>query len=205
MSRSSDMNSSSSMNTADTAGIQRLSQREVDGQLTAKALIGKNVYDNAGKRIGEVKDVVLDSSRAPQLAGVTSSHRDNSSDTSSSGSTPTSSGSAATTSGGYASTSGSSSDTSSTRSGSGSRTGSASGDLSSASSALQGMASSLSSSGAAAIISSGGFLGMGDNLLRVPLTQLNYDSASDHITLNISQEQISSLTNDRSETRSAAE
>lgn len=200
--RSDDMNSNSGMSGSGVAGIDRLTQREVDSQLTAKALIGKNVYDNAGKRVGEVKDIVLDSSRAPQLAGVVSGHdRDNASNTSSTSASRPSSSGAATTSGGYASTNGSNS--SSTRSSGSSDT--MSNDISRASSALQGMASSLTSSGPSAIISSGGFLGMGDNLLRVPLTQLSYDSGSDHITLNVSQEELSSLTNDRSSTRSAAE
>ncbi len=67
-----------------TAGIQRLSQQQVDQQLTAKALIGKNVYDNAGKRVGEVKDIVLDSSGVPQLASVASGHDKNSNSNSSS-------------------------------------------------------------------------------------------------------------------------
>jgi hypothetical protein len=192
------------MNGSGVAGIDRLTQREVDSQLTAKALIGKNVYDNSGKRVGEVKDIVLDSSRAPQLAGVVSNRDQDNSSNASSMSNPSSPG-AATTNGGYASTNGStsSSDTNSTRSSGSSAT--MSSDLSRASSALQGMASSLTSSGPSAIISSGGFLGMGDNLLRVPLTQLSYDSGSDHITLNVSQEELSSLTNDRSSTQSAAE
>lgn len=216
-------------------GIERVTQDAIDRQVTAKALIGKNVYDNQGQRVGEVKDVVLDTSSVPQLASAFSGrHSDadrNSSSTSSSGmgsgagssartssagsmgstdgSTSGSMGSSTTgstgtmsgtsrsgTSGsGYASTSGSSEASRST-SGNGLR-GSIGSGISSAMSALSG-------SGPAAIISSGGFLGVGNDLVRVPLSQLSYDSGNDRLTLSVSRSELTSIT-EGSSSRSAAE
>ncbi|HWL16737.1 MAG TPA: PRC-barrel domain-containing protein [Opitutus sp.] len=178
------MHSSMSDMSSGAASIQTVSQSALDHQLTAKALIGKNVYDSQGKRIGEVKDVVLDSSRTPQLAtafGNREGARDTSSTSGSMNTSRTSTGTASTTADSNA-TLGSSID---------SAVGSLSGAM---------------SGGASVVISSGGFLGMGNDLIRVPLTQLNYDSSKDHFTLNVSQSEIANMTRDSSnKNRSATE
>jgi hypothetical protein len=57
----------------------------------------------------------------------------------------------------------------------------------------------------AVIVSYGGFLGAGNSMLRVPLSQLNYDAASRHITVNVTETELSSLPISTETTRSAAE
>lgn len=54
----------------------------------------------------------------------------------------------------------------------------------------------LSSTGPAAIISAGGMLGLGDSMIRVPLSQLSYDADEDRVTLNITRDQLSSITDE---------
>jgi len=48
--------------------MRRLDENSLARQFTAKALIGKDVYDNGGKKIGQVRDVVLDVAANSQLA-----------------------------------------------------------------------------------------------------------------------------------------
>ena len=163
-------------------------------------MIGKDVYDNRNKKVGEVKDVVLDSSQSRQLASALSmkagrhSGRVGNSDASASGSVGngTASGSVGM---GNASVSGSA------------NAGMADNDTDASRSSDRGMRgdhSRWTHSEPSAIISYGGFLGMGDNLLRVPISQLNYDSTNDHLTLNVTETELSSLkTSDTG--RSAAE
>ncbi len=196
--------SGSSLSSANSTGItniHRISSAALDRQFTAKDLIGKDVYDNQNKKVGEVKDVVLDSSQSRQLASALSmkagrhSGRVGNSDASASGSmgNGTASGSVGV---GNASVSGSV------------NTGMADNDTdagrSSDRSRMDGDHPRWGHSEPSAIISYGGFLGMGDNLLRVPISQLNYDSAQDRLTLNVTETELSSLkTSDTS--RSAAE
>ncbi len=176
------MSSSNPMNTgADAAGtmnIERVSAESIDHQFTAKALIGKDVYDNQNKKVGEVRDVVLDTSMAPQLATSLAArsaekNRNSSSDmnTSGSGTMPSANG-----------TSGS--------------TGSSSSNMETAANPM--------GSGPAAIVSYGGFMGAGGTLFRIPLSQLRYDSSNNHITLNVSDSELSSLKNSKV-SRGAAE
>ncbi|ACB73438.1 hypothetical protein Oter_0147 [Opitutus terrae PB90-1] len=204
-------------------GIAKVDQNSIKQQLTATDLIGKDVYDNGGKKVGEVKDLVLGSAAASHLAmafantgssdDTTSSSRSTTGATSGRssdgtyGSSSTGSATGATGASGTGSTSriagtdrtsgtGSTSSTSRTSGSMGSTLGS---DVSSAFNSISGMASE-----PAAIVSLGGFMGMGDNLVRVPLSQLNYDSSKERLTLALSENELSSLT-DRSNTRNAAE
>lgn len=192
-----------------------MSENSIERQFTAKALIGKDVYDNSGKKVGEVRDVVLDSSRAPQLAtalSMRSGSRGSGSSSSSgagvsaSGATGANGHSSSTTTG-DASASGATSGTGLASTGTTSGSGSlgATGSTSSTS----GLGSTdLSSFGSgsepAAIVSYGGFMGAGGTLFRVPLSQLRYDSSSDHIALNVSDNELSSLKNSDT-SRGAAE
>lgn len=180
-----------------------MDKNSVDQQFTATDLIGKDVYDNGGQKIGQVKDIVLGSSAGSHLAMALgtdsgSSGSSGSSDYGTSGSTGTSStrGSAAGTTG---TGSGSSmANTGGTGSGSANRSGASTGAGSSGmgsswASQAQGALSGLTSE-PAAIVSVGGFMGMGDNMVRVPLSQLNYDQSNQHLTVAISQSELTSLT-----------
>jgi len=210
-----DTSSSSSLTTpsvtpgSTSAGsIQRLNDRALENQFTAKDLIGKELYDRQGKRIGEVKDIVLASSSNPQLAsnlstksGIHSSYTTDS--------TATSAGTKRTASGsvGGASATGSvtTSDNGVAVSGSTSRKGSA--DVSGTARDLSRRADALMGSATedAVVVSFGGFLGAGNSLLRVPLSQLSYDASNKHITISMAESELSSLPEEKEMSRSAAE
>lgn len=212
------------MGASGLGSISRVDQNSLEQQFTATDLIGKEVYDNAGKKVGDVKDIVLGSAAGSHLAmafasgqgsrststGTTSGSTTGTAGTSSTGSSYGATGSTGTT-GSTAGTSTGSTSGSRTAGTSGS-TGTSSTDRSSGIGAAasgmmsqaHGAMSSLTSE-PAAIVSVGGFMGMGDNLLRVPLSQLNYDSSNERLTLSISETEISSLTGDRDESRNAAE
>lgn len=169
--------------------IQRLNDQSLDRQFTAKDLIGKEVYDSGNKRVGEIKDVVLDSTQFQQLANAIRSRE---SQTSAYGSAALNAGSdTAASSPGV-----SSSDRNS-------------GHVSSTSSSAVGNTSTgtdyAMSSEPAAIVSSGGLLGVGNNLLRVPLSQLKFDPNSRHLMINVSEQQLSSLQSPSETARSATE
>lgn len=208
-------------------GISRVKQDALKRQFTATDLIGKDVYDNGGKKLGEVKDVVLGSAAGSHLAMAFASGESDDQSASTSGSGRTTTGSSTGTTGtsgtgstyGSTSTAGSTGDASRTAStgttgtarSSTSGSGSMSGSLANAGNALgsavgsafdtmSGMASE-----PAAIVSLGGFMGMGDNLVRVPLSQLSYDSSNERLTLAVSETEISSLTEDDNTSRQAAE
>ena len=194
--------------------IQRVTKDSLDRQLTAKGLIGKDVYDRQGEKVGEVQDVVLDSSRAPQLATAfsnrqsTSGGMNNASATGGQRSmTASSSATGASGTAGTGSTyAGTTTDRPST-----STSGSPSVDaMRSATAGLSDAAGQLGSAlqsgmdGAAAIISSGGLFSRNE-LVRVPLSQLSYDAGEDRITIAISRNEFSSLSEPSDTSRSAAE
>jgi hypothetical protein len=196
------MPSSSSSSTA-AGSIQRVTDKSLDHQFTAKDLIGKELYDRQGKRIGEVKDIVLASSSNPELATNLSSKAamragSASADTTSTGTTRS------TTS----SVGGPSATTTSSTGGSvaASRT-AGSADVSGVAADLSRRADAMLSSASedAVIVSYGGFLGAGNSLLRVPFSQLNYDASSRHITINMAESELSSLPESKDMSRSAAE
>lgn len=60
------------------------------------------------------------------------------------------------------------------------------------------------SGGPAAIISAGGLMGIGGDLIRVPLSQLRYDATEDRVTLDVSRDQISRIKNSDSDSSSRA-
>jgi hypothetical protein len=197
---------------ASTSNIRRLNDDALEHQFTAKDLIGKELYDRSGKRIGEVKDVVLASSTNPQLAASlrmkdrgSSSHYSSSSDSSTSGSSTTRS---ATGSVGGVGASGSVSTSDNGVAATGSVGRSHSGDTSGISAATD-MARRAGAMGAmsedAVVVSYGGFLGAGNSLIRVPLSQLNFDATSKHFTINLAENELASLPESTESTRSAAE
>lgn len=216
--------SSGSSSSSALHGISRVDQNSIKQQFTATDLIGQEVYDNSGKKVGEVKDLVLGSAAASHLA-MAFANRGGADDATSSSSSLRSGRSTSGATGGsaggtYGSTSGAGSTGSATgASGTGSTsriagtdrasstrdaTGSAGSstlgsEMSSAFNSMSGMASE-----PAAIVSLGGFMGMGDSLVRVPLSQLNYDSSNERLTIAVSESELSSLT-DRTHGRNAAE
>lgn len=210
---------SSSASWSSTAGsssaqgsIARIKSDAIDRQFTATDLIGKEVYDNGGEKVGEVKDVVLGSAAGSHLAMAFASGKDDRS-TSQTGATGST----------YGSTSGSTSSDVSTRSTGSTSTGTrtagtaSTGTRSTTSGTMDDIGSAMKDMGSkahaamsgltaepAAIVSVGGFMGMGDNLIRVPLSQLNYDSSNERLTIAMSQNEISSLA-EPSESGAAAE
>jgi len=179
--------------------IQRVSDQTIDRQFTAKDLIGKEVYDNRDKRIGEIKDIVLDSSQFQQLASAVGSRE---SQTGTYGSSTVNGGSDTHSS----STGMNSSDRNSGRASSSSATGVANTSAGAGATSMHtGTDYAAMSSEPAVIISHGGLLGVGNNLLRVPVSQLNFDQSSRHITVNVSEQQLSSLQNTSDTSRSASE
>lgn len=176
-----------------------MSDQTIDRQFTAKDLIGKEVYDNRDKRIGEIKDIVLDSSQFQQLASSVGSRE---SQTGTYGSSTVNGGSdTRSSSPGMNSSDRDSSRVSSSSSGGVGNTSAGAG----ATSMHTGSDYASMSSEPAAIISHGGLLGVGNNLIRVPLSQLNFDQNSRHLTVNVSEQQLSSLQSTSDTSRSAAE
>ncbi len=226
---------STGSHTAGMGGLQRVTKDSLDSQLTAKDLIGKDVYDNAGKKVGSIDDVVLSSAASSHLATAFSSKDRDQSDSSyqtASGNTGAASGSANNSGNTYGSTSGSNANTSSTgsdgiatRSSSGNyaasnATGSTDSTSTSGSmnSSTRGTQSALGSVGSAidstmssltsepaAIVSVGGFMGMGRNMVRVPVSQLSFDASNERLTINVSESELAALTENSDTGRSAAE
>lgn len=137
---------------AGAGALQRVTKDSLDNQITAKGLIGKNVHDSSGDKIGEVEDIVLDASQLSQLAGAFADRDANRT--------------AAVGSASARSDLGSQADS---------------------------MISGAMSGGPAAIVSVGGVMGMGQDLIRVPLSQFRYDASEDRVTLDVSREQIASI------------
>lgn len=186
--------------------LRRVNEAALESQFTAKDLIGKELYDRSGKRIGEVKDIVLASSVNPQLAAGLSRRGDMASgDTSTtrseSGTTRTASGSVG---GVGASGSVTPSETGVGVSGNLGGTSSA-GSTSASEMARHGQSMMGSMAENAVIVSHGGLLGAGDSLIRIPLSQLNFDSSNERLTVNVSESEISSLPEPTESSRSAAE
>jgi hypothetical protein len=179
---------------ASTSNIRRLSDDALEHQFTAKDLIGKELYDRSGKRIGEVKDLVLASSTNPQLAQNVKMQDRASSRRSSSSTDTSTSGSATTASNGVGATG------SVGRSQSGDTSGSSvATDMAHAAGSMSGMSED------AVVVSYGGFLGAGNSLIRVPLSQLNFDASNKHFTVNIAESELASLPELTESSRSAAE
>lgn len=178
--------------------LQRVTKDSLEQQLTAKSLIGKDVHDSSGEKIGEVEDIVLDSSQLPQLASAFMNRDSDATRASGSATRAGTTGStgarstdtyAAGAAGDGASATGARRDASST--------------LSDMSSQARSAISGAMSGGPAAIVSAGGLMGIGQDLIRVPLSQLRYDANEDRVTLNVSRDQISSITNPDADTSSS--
>ncbi len=187
----------SASGTAGISSLRRVTKDSLDEQLTAKALIGKDVHDSAGEKIGEVEDIVLDASGVPELASAFMNREADRDDRSMSrpvdttAPAPTGSASARGVDSYAAGAAGDGAsvtarpDTDTGRVDIGSRLGSA--------------VAGAMSGGSAAIISAGGLMGLGQDLIRVPLSQLRYNAEEDHVTLDVSRDQISRITDSDAE------
>lgn len=60
------------------------------------------------------------------------------------------------------------------------------------------MSSGSANASADVVVAYGGFLGMGSEMLRVPISELSYDYSNDRIVLNVSQQELRSLTSSSS-------
>jgi hypothetical protein len=207
--------SSSSANTAD-GSVQRVDKEELKTELTAKNLIGKDVYDTHGTKIGSVKDIVLEG-QAPDLAAEFAAGSNRSANnTSNNGAdasrvTPGADYGAGSPAPGASTDSDVATSNASSSKGSANRMSSASSSRNLASSddsrtPNKGMsagstgsgdtgpqhAKSMASSSEPSVIISSGFAGFGP-MLRVPISQLNYNSQEKHLTLAISDAELDKL------------
>lgn len=197
--------SDQSMSSGDMSNVQRTTEQTVDRELTAKDLLGKNVYDSSGDEIGAIVDVVLPNQNAGTLAQALSdqkssnSSRGSASDNGNRYSNPNSS---STTGNPSSSSSNSMNGTSSSsdryaNSGAGTYDSSSSARGSSSNSYSSGTSNysstSSDSNAPCAIISYGGFLGMNNTLVKVPISSLNFDSNKDHLVLNVTKQQLDGL------------
>jgi len=195
----------------------RVTRDILDSKVTAKNLIGKDVHDANGRKIGAVADIVIPS--AMGLSGAFAD-KDKNYGTSTSGSadtyTPGTTGTSTAARTNKNTGTSSSSDSTYTPGTSGGTTtartnknaGTSSTDSNYGTSGNVGanrnssdtsvsydkvhdnMGMGMGSGRIYAIISAGGFLGMGNDLIQVDLRQLAYDSSQDKITLNISESEL---------------
>lgn len=209
----------SSFSQTGSGSMSRVSKDSVDNRLTAKDLIGAAVYDPAGERIGDIADIDL---RGAVPSSLSMSFKQGQSDadssstygstnrTGSSTTSGTTTGRSTTTAqpGTYAqsgsqtgmgssstgtSGSGSSSMGSSNRSTTGSTGSSATDALRDSSrAAVAGIDSALSSP--TVFLSVGGLFGIGDDLVSVPISMLNYNTSKDHFELSASKAEVTALT-----------
>lgn len=156
--------------TGETA-VQRVTKDSLDEQLTAKDLLDKDVYDRNQNKIGKIVDVVLTDQSTPLAFAFSESEKHGSSSTSVSNATGTDSASAGNTTRGN-------------RGLDSSLTGSSSSGSSPGTSATSQMA---------VVIAHGGMLKRGKDLIRAPLSKLNYDSNQKHLTLSMSTDELQAL------------
>lgn len=151
---------------ANTADFQRVSKDAIDNQVTAKDVIGQAVYGSDGEKLGDISDLTVSSEfQAARMAqAATRADRD----TLGADRTPgTGTGATADTGIGAAERE--------------------AGDAWSAAKSMVGMEEPH------AIISVGGVLGVGDDLVAVPLSALEYDSAEERYTLNVQKSEFVSI------------
>lgn len=169
---------SSSTGVGSTPGLQAVTKSSLDTEFTAKDLIDKEVYDRDQKKIGKIVDVVLGAESTPLAFAL--SENSSGADI---GSRSTLDNSAA----GGGSSRSETTTANSPKSGLGAR------GAESGSSSGYSKLSSTSSSQPAVIIAHGGLLKMGQDLVRAPMSRLTYDSSQKHLTLDVSSNEITSL------------
>ncbi len=173
-----------------TAEFRRISKDALKGQTTAKDVIGQVVYGSDGEKLGDISDLTVSSdfeaARMAQAAASADSVAPlsyGSDDTSASTLRSTSSNQPLNTTG---STAG--------------------GAVDAATSSLDRAADDTWASAKSmvgldephAIISVGGIMGVGDNLVAVPVSALQFDSAEDRYTLNVTKGEFASIAEGKS-------
>ncbi|MGH8021114.1 MAG: PRC-barrel domain-containing protein [Opitutaceae bacterium] len=193
--KSKDYSSSSSHKSmgamASTSEFRRVSRDALENQTTAKDVIGQAVYSSDGEKLGDISDLTVSSDfQAARMAQTASRAERDYDSTSGSATAPGSLGSTSDRSTTAANTPSSSSRTrSSTSSSSSSSTsadslGRAADDAWSSAKAMVGMDEPH------AIISVGGVMGVGDNLVAVPVSALEFDSTEDRYTLSVTKSEF---------------
>lgn len=175
---SSTMSPSASASLSATASgdIRRINQEQLQSRVTATDVIGKNVVGRNGDKIGDIKDVGFGTALPENFRQVT--HKQQQKQQQKQQSTQAQ---AARTTGVESST------TAATTAGTGSSAtrSSTSGMMSSSSSAME--------RELMVYISVGGFMGLGEDLVAVPASQLQYDQQNDRFTIDRTAEDITRL------------
>ncbi|BET65421.1 hypothetical protein ASA1KI_03390 [Opitutales bacterium ASA1] len=162
---------------ASTSSIRAVPDDELENRLTAENVIGKDVVDVRGDKIGSVKDISLGSA----LDGVVgkearaTDRRSDSTLATTPGASTTNTGTMAGSTMGRTSTSSSSSDFDRTRNSFGS--------------AIAGMNDQVE-----VFVSVGGVMGVGSSLVSIPFSQLEWNAEEEHFRLDISQDEIRAIT-----------
>lgn len=163
--------------------MQRITNDQLDNHMTAKTLIGTDVHGSDGNKVGSVVDVIL----GPSHSMRGSDHRMGSGSTGYTGATGTTgaamSGSrSATAQGSTSSRTDSRADVAGNRqSGIG-----ATDDRSSMGASAMGAMNNMQP---AVIVSTGGLMGIGNDLIRVPMSKISYDADKKEIRLNVTEEE----------------
>ncbi|HVU15424.1 MAG TPA: PRC-barrel domain-containing protein [Candidatus Didemnitutus sp.] len=154
--------------------VEHITKSTLDDELTAKDLIGKAVYDRNDKKIGKVSDLVLGNQNSA-LSGASASGHGWMHSSESNGSTNTA-------------TSASSSNYSATGS-----SGTANGMTSNGANSSAAM--STESGQPYVVIEQGNLLLGNRDFIRVPLTELSYDSSQKHLKLDLTENELGNSNN----------
>ncbi len=180
-SSSSSSSQSSSMQSSTMDQISRVTKSSVKDQFTAKDLIGAEVYDPAGEKIGDITDIALQGALPEQLASSfnateNESSKDSTSSYNSGNETPAASSSSSSSSMGA-------------------------GHMSDS---HMNMASNENQNQTTVFISVGGLWGIGDDYVSVPASQLSYNSAEKRFELSASKADVVALAEQKSSAGYAA-
>lgn len=165
--------------------------------------MGKDVYGRDGQKIGSIDDVVLSGSGTQQLAVALAASTSSQSGSMAGSTGESSAGSVTGSTGATPSPTGTSAASGSTTGTSGS-SGNLSGSTSSQdTSSIHSDATGSTGAGgeAAVLVSTGGLFSRNDSKVRIPISQLRWDSSSNHLTCDISKSDVDSKTGNSSSSR----
>jgi hypothetical protein len=193
---STDSASRSDTSTADLSvrEVHRVDKASLRTQLTAKNLIGRDVHDRSGRKIGSVHDVVLppgSSSLALAFARDGGLESKKAQKDSAMGSGTESESVDGMSRGGSNSERATVYDQNSTEAAAVSSDHLGDMEANTQRSSLNGRADAASE--ASVVILAGGFAGVGGTILRAPLSQLSYDSSERRLVLAVDEAQLSTL------------
>ncbi len=165
--------------------VGRTTEQQVDQQLTAKDLLGKDIYDSAGEEIGPVVDVILAGKASPSLkTALSDNDREASANYDSTNAIDPETGSAT-----YAAAD------PNTANDIGDNEDEFGDEVSETARDLQNRMAGMMANNdeACAVVSYGGLMGIGNDLLIVPISALNYDRNSDQVTLNVNETELDAM------------